>query len=121
MTEGGESNSSEEFVPSAPGQQPWSRRAQRIASVIWPSFGAAVVATMILLTFFDPELLGVAMMPEREITATTGAGICFFFFWFIGLLSSSTTMFLRRTRRRAHGHDDDNEPRGYQPDEFKEK
>lgn len=89
-------------LPELIGQQPWSRRSQRIASILWPSFGAAAVGTVICFTFIDPELLGMALMPEREITVMTGYGICFFFFWFIALLSSYTTMFLRRTRRREN-------------------
>ena len=89
-------------MPELVGQKPWSRRSQRIASILWPSFCAAAVGVVICFTFIDPELLGMALMPEREISALTGYGICFFFFWFIALLSSYTTMFLRRTSRREH-------------------
>lgn len=88
--------------PELIGQQPWSRRSQRIASVLWPSFIAAAVGAVVCFTVIDPELLGMALIPEREISALTGYGICFFFSWFIALLSSSTTMYLRRTRRRRH-------------------
>jgi len=105
-------------TPELLGQKPWSRRAQRIASILWPSFGAAVVGAVMCFTFIDPELLGMALMPEREISALTGYGICFFFFWFVALLSSYTTMVLRRTRRREteNGHRVDDRPlRG--PDE----
>jgi hypothetical protein len=111
----------DEFETDAPellGQKEWSRRSQRIASILWPSFGAAAFGAVLCFTFIDPELLGMALMPEREISALTGYGICFFFFWFIALLSSYTTMFLRRTSRRQidTGHlDDDRHARG--PDE----
>jgi hypothetical protein len=99
-------------TPELLGQKEWSRRAQRIASILWPSFGAAAVGAVMCFTFIDPELLGMALMPEREISALTGYGICFFFFWFIALLSSYTTMFLRRTSRRQIDtrHLDDDRP-----------
>jgi len=87
-------------LPEPPGQKIWNQRAQRFANIMWSSFGAAAFASMICFSFIDPELLGVAMMPEREITVLSGYGMGFFFFWFIALLSSGTTMFLQRPRRQ---------------------
>jgi hypothetical protein len=96
----------EPFEPGLVGQKKWTRGAQRIASVMWPSFLAAAVGSIVFFTFFDPELLGVALMPEREFSALTGYGMCFFFFWCIALLSSALTTYLRRTRRRESGNGD---------------
>jgi len=110
----------EAWVPDHhPAQRRWSHRSQRIASTVWPSFMVAVIASMIFFSLFDAELLGLAMMPERDFSALTGYGICFFFFWIIALLSSSTTLFLRRTRRRRTN--DDEEPLGYQADDFNQQ
>jgi len=94
----------EASLPELVGQKRWTRKAQRFAIILWPSFGAATIGCILCFAFIDPELLGLALIPEREISALTGYGICFFSFWFIGLLSSGTTMFLRRPRRR----EDDN-------------
>jgi hypothetical protein len=100
------------------GQQKWNRQAQHIASVMWPSFIAAVIGSIIWFVFVDPELLGVALIPEREISVLTGFGICFFFFWFVAILSSGTTMLLRWTRRREHSNGIARDDLGYQSDEF---
>jgi uncharacterized membrane protein len=104
----------EEWAPKAPGQKKWSRRAQRIASVGWPSFLAAIVGSIIFFAHVDPVLLGDAMTPVMAFSPLAGYGIVFFLFWFVALLSSAMTMFLRRTRRRRPGFEDQ-EP-GYNPD-----
>jgi len=106
---------SEEIKP--PGRKKWTRRTQRIAIVLWPSFGAAAFGSMICFSLIDPELLGLAMMPTREISALTGHGIVFFFFWCITLLSSSVTIFLRRPRGQAQDGAG-GEPGGDTSDEF---
>ena len=41
-------------TPELLGQKPWSRRSQRIASILWPSFGAAAVGSVMCFTFIDP-------------------------------------------------------------------
>ena len=107
MNDARQSDDFEPPIPELVGQKRWTRRAQRIAIILWPSFGAAAFASMICFSFIDPELLGVALMPEREISALTGYGICFFFFWAIALLSSGTTMFLRRPRRQERSGSSD--------------
>ncbi len=91
------------LAPGMPGKRKWDRRAQRIAIVLWPSFGASVFGTMVFFAFIDPELFSAALMPEREISVLTGYGICFFFFWCIAVLSSSTTEFLWHPRKRGRG------------------
>jgi hypothetical protein len=93
-------------LDNRPGQENWGRPAQRIASVLWPSFIAAVVGILGVFSFIDPELLGDALMPAREFNALHGYGMLFFFLWFIALLSSATTVFLRGTRRRRSGMTD---------------
>jgi hypothetical protein len=95
-------------------QKKWTRKSQRIASVLWPSFCVAAISTLLFFSFMDPELLGLALMPEREISALTGYGFSFFFFWLVGLMSSGMTMYLRRTRRREDSEErGDDEPRGH--------
>ncbi len=101
----------------SPGRKRWSRQTQRFAIVLWPSFGAAAFGSMICFSLVDPELLGPALMPAREISALTGHGIVFFFFWCVALLSSSVTIFLRRPRDQANDGVD-GEPGGDSSDKF---
>jgi hypothetical protein len=102
MNDPGHYDEDESLETELVGQQPWSLRTQRIARILWSSFVAAVIGTLVSFMFIDPELLGVALMPEREISVLTGYGLCFFFFWFVALLSSGTTMFLGRSHRKEH-------------------
>jgi len=69
---------------------------------LWSSFLAAILGSVIFFMFIDPELLGIALTPEREISALTGYAICFFFFWFVSLISSATTMFLCHSHKQEH-------------------
>lgn len=80
------------------GQQPWSRRAQAIASVIWPSFLTAAISSVLFFGLVDPVFLGHAMTPVIEMSRMTAYGVLFFFFWFIAALSSGISIYLRRTR-----------------------
>jgi hypothetical protein len=99
-------------VPQPPGQDvetndpgevefhpppPWSRAAQAIAAVLWPSFLAASLATMLFFAFVDPELLAEATSPPLEVSRLTGYAIGFFFFWVITLVSSAVSVYLVQT------------------------
>lgn len=89
-------------VPDAtlPEQRPWSRQAQAIAAVLWPSFLAASVATMLFFAFVDPVEMREAMSVAPEFSRMTGYALGFFFFWLIALISSATSVFLLQTGRR---------------------
>jgi hypothetical protein len=86
--------------PELPEQKPWSRKAQAMAAVVWPSFLAACLATMLFFAFVDPQDLQQAMAEPLEFTRMTGYGLGFFFFWLIALVSSAVSVFLLRTARR---------------------
>jgi hypothetical protein len=57
--------------------------------ILWPSFVAGGVATILFFTALDPEDFGFA---TRMGTYTLG----FFFFWALGAGSSAFTCFLQR-------------------------
>lgn len=76
---------------------PWSRAAQAVAAVLWPSFLAASFATMLFFAFVDPELLGQATTPAMDLSRMTGYAIGFFFFWMITLISSAVSVYLVQT------------------------
>ena len=88
-----------------PEQKPWSGRAQAIAAVIWPSFLAAALATMLFFAFVDPADMEQALSQPVTFTRMTGYGIGFFFFWLITVVSSAISVYLLRTARRKKSED----------------
>ena len=79
------------------GARKWSRNQQAVATVIWISFLAASVATMLFFALFDPEELFATLDPEHEIGRQGGYAIGFFFFWLISAGCSAVTAWLVRT------------------------
>ena len=79
------------------GARQWSRDRQAVATVVWISFLAAAVATMLFFALFDPVELAAAYDPELEIGRQAGYAIGFFFFWFISAGCSAVTAWLVRT------------------------
>ncbi len=78
------------------------RLAQDVAVVLWPSFLAASVATMVCFAFLDPLLFGDAFgSPAWLESRMAGYAVGFFFFWLTCTLSSALTLFLVRTARPA--------------------
>ena len=80
------------------GARKWSRNAQAVATVVWISFLAASVATMLFFALFDPvELLATV---DIDVGSQTGYAIGFFFFWIISAGCSAVTAWLVRTAPR---------------------
>ena len=78
----------------------WPRLKQDVAIVIWPSFLAACVATMVSFAFIDPLLVGHDDYPPPAFASRmTGYAVGFFFFWLVAALSSLLTLYLARTAR----------------------
>ncbi len=78
----------------------WPRLRQDVAIVVWPSFLAACVATMVSFAFIDPVLVGHDDYPPPAFASRmTGYAVGFFFFWLIAALSSLLTLYLARTAR----------------------
>jgi hypothetical protein len=82
-------NASDEDRPA-----PWSRVRQDVGAVVWSSFLAACLATMLFFAAFDPLLLASDDNPPWWLESRmTGYGIGFFFFWFVcavaGFLTSA--------------------------------
>jgi hypothetical protein len=67
--------------------------------VIWASFLAACIATMVFFAFFDPLLLVDDRAPPSWLRdRMTGYTIGFFFFWITCALASAFTALLVDTR-----------------------
>jgi len=74
--------------------------AQRIGAIVWPSFFAAGVATMVFFAFIDPLQLRDITFPQVEISRGLGYSIAFFMFWLATAASSLFTWILLRPSSR---------------------
>jgi hypothetical protein len=81
----------------APPPKPWGSRAQVLAAVLWSSFLAACLATMLFFAWVDPGMIHEGSAPELEATRMTAYGIGFFFFWFVAIVASAVSVYLIRT------------------------
>jgi len=76
--------------------------AQRLGAILWPSFFAAGVSTMVLFALVDPLDLVAISFPDLEISRQAGHTIAFLAFW-TGYASACTfTWLLLRPRSRFH-------------------
>ncbi|MDT8450909.1 MAG: hypothetical protein RQ847_12140 [Wenzhouxiangellaceae bacterium] len=75
---------------------------QRLGAILWPSFFAAGVSTMVLFAFVDPLDLAAISFPDIEISRQAGHTIAFLGFW-LGYASACTfTWILLKPRTRFH-------------------
>lgn len=74
--------------------------AQRLGAILWPSFFAAGVATMVFFALVDPLELRDITLPAVEITRSMGYSIGFFLFWAATASSSAFTWWLLRPPSR---------------------
>ncbi len=74
--------------------------AQRIGAVLWPSFFAAGVSTMVFFAFVDPLTLRDMTFPHLSVTRGLGYSIGFFVFWVATASSSLFTWLLLRPASR---------------------
>jgi hypothetical protein len=69
-----------------------------VAMVLWPSFLAAAVQTMVFFAIFDPNDLGDGTALAELISShNAGYALGFFFFWAFTTLASALTVYLIRT------------------------
>jgi hypothetical protein len=86
---------------SGPGfDHPPRPMAQRVGAILWPSFFAAGVATMVFFAFVDPLTLRDITFPDFEISRSLGYSIAFFMFWVATAASSLFTWLLLRPASR---------------------
>ena len=63
---------------------------QRVGAILWPSFFAAGVATMVFFAVVDPVELRDMTFPQVPVTRSVGYTIGFFTFW---LATASSSLF----------------------------
>ena len=83
-----------------PFDHPQRSLAQRLGAILWPSFFAAGVATMVCFALIDPLTLRDITFPGLEIGRETGYAIGFFAFWAATAASSAFTWILLRPASR---------------------
>jgi hypothetical protein len=74
--------------------------AQRVGAILWPSFFAAGVATMVFFAYVDPLQLRDMTFPDLPISRTLGYTLGFFMFWIATASSSLFTWILLRPASR---------------------
>ena len=78
---------------------------QRFGAILWPSFFAAGVATMVFFALVDPDDLREITWAELELSREGGYTIGFFMFWSCTAASSLFTWLLLNPGTRARGRD----------------
>lgn len=74
--------------------------AQRLGAILWPSFFAAGVATMVFFAFVDPYALRDLTFPDLDLSRELGYTLGFFMFWACTASSSLFTWVLLRPASR---------------------
>lgn len=88
-------------VASDPRPDPPARPlAQRLGAILWPSFFAAGVMTMVFFAFVDPLMLRDMTFPAWSMTRELGYTLGFFVFWLATASSSLFTWLLLRPSSR---------------------
>lgn len=83
-----------------PFDHPPRTMAQRLGAILWPSFFAAGVATMVCFALIDPLALRDLTFPDVAIDREAGYAIGFFAFWCATASSSLFTWILLRPASR---------------------
>lgn len=86
--------------------------AQRLGAILWPSFLAAGIATMVCFAYVDPVELHAISFPGWRLSRTAGYTIGFFMFWAVTAASSLGTWLLLRSAARINAAQPDDEPPG---------
>lgn len=86
--------------PGADFDHPRRSRAQKLGAILWPSFFAAGVATMVLFAMADPLALRDAVFPGLPLSRELGYTLGFLLLWATTLASSLFTWILLRPASR---------------------
>jgi hypothetical protein len=89
-------------APQARGEALGSGRGANIALVLWPSFLAACLASLLFFAAIDPQLLSdVGPRLFAALSREEGYALGFLFFWAIAAVASTLSLYLVRTGRGA--------------------
>jgi hypothetical protein len=87
-------------APEASGEVLGRGRGANVALVLWPSFLAACVASLLFFAAVDPQLLSDAG-PRlfADLSREEGYALGFLFFWATAAIASTLSVFLIRSAR----------------------
>lgn len=71
----------------------------RLAVVLWCSFLAACVASLVAFALVDPQAMHTGEAPHWWTTRLAVYGIGFFFFWGIAAVAAALTLYMSCTGR----------------------
>ena len=75
----------------------WNRRKRDIGTVIWISFLAASVGTVVIFAVMDPDALGDSWLLPWDMGRRLAYSLGFLFLFAISLIASGLTVFMIRT------------------------
>ena len=78
----------------SPEKPAYSARLHYAGAMLWASFLAACIGSMVFFAMFDPAQLGTITTWQVTLSREWGYTIGFFAFWLLTLLSSGITAFL---------------------------
>lgn len=81
------------------------RRLQPWGVILWPSFVAAGLASVVFFAFVDPLQLGRISFPGQVGSREFGYTVGFFMFWSVTAASSAVTWYLLRPLAEDHNDD----------------
>lgn len=87
-------------TPQSADESPERPLLQSLGAILWPSFFAAGVATMVFFAFIDPLELREISFTQLPISRSMGYTIGFFMFWLATASSSLFTWLLLRPGSR---------------------
>lgn len=94
--------------PNAPPDAHRRALIQHWGAVLWPSFVAAGMASMVFFAFVDPLRLRDISFPDHALSRELGYTLGFFMFWAVTAVASAVTGYLLRPPAR----EDDEVPLG---------
>lgn len=82
----------------------WDRRKRDIGIIVWISFLAACVGTLLIFAVLDPDALNDAWVLPWEMGRKLAYSLGFAFLFGVGGLASALTVFMIRTGPRKGHH-----------------
>ena len=78
----------------------WNWRQRSIAIVIWPSFLAACLGTLLFFAAVDATVLPHTFVLDLNLSQQAIYSLGFFLFWMVAAVGSALSTWLIRTERR---------------------
>ena len=88
-------------TPTAETTEKLGERGRATGAIVWSSFLAAALGTMLCFAFLDPEGVAAGELPSWWTTRRAVYALGFFFFWLIGLVAATLCWQLARPERRG--------------------